>query len=306
LTVNGKNYLPDYRHMHAYAGVLNKILVSAPLFVMATIGVKARSELTDFEFITCSADQNRAIDSYVDIVRKTEATIPEATTAPPVPVRKLATEWIDDSRNGTLKPLVPVSFDDSTRDGVKSEIVRANLRVAECLSDFSEEERLDGHYWIAAQDAVLGARVAEVTKYADFASLSTAGLSERRSMTMLSKCFTHLTPAQRRWAASGLSVCKARNSTIADMAETARLVYIRHLVQNGAEVSHIAEMQRSIGEQQEYRADLKTLAQQIRQQLKVDGDVEETSLLADIRMGCVAALESNQKIANLQRAAATA
>ena len=299
LTVTGKNYLPNYFHMHAYAGVLNKLLVSAPLFVMATISVRARSELADFGFVAYSAAQNNAIDSYVDLVKATVNVVHPNTYSPVPEVRKMAAVWISASKAGKLGALTPVSFDDTTRDGVKGEILRANLRVAEELNDYGDEERTHGKYWKACQDAVLGAQTAEVTKYFDFASLSCAGLAQRRSIAVVKACLPHLTESQRKRVVGQLAVCRGDGVQIVQMAEAERLCYLRFLLRRGADISTVSHIEKVIGDNQDYNTNARELAEQMHKRLDTVEDDTSAALLADIRMGCLSSIQGDAKLEEL-------
>jgi len=301
LTVTGKFYLPNYLHMHAYAGVLNKVLLSVPLFAMATISVKARSNIDDFDFVKCTAAQTQAIQSYVGVVEQTQETMTGYGNVPIDKIRKLAMVWIEGEKSGKLKPLPPVCFDDTTRDGLKNEILRANLRPAEELNDTAEQECDKHQYWTATQDATLGAKVADVTKYSDFASLSCNSLCQRRSIRIIESCYPHLTSSQRMRTLKDLAICRSNRDEIIDMAEQARLSFLRYLIRKNTDLGAIQQIQHAIGENQAYKVSIQDLAQEMHQRLDKVNDMGSASLLADIRMACMAALDGDRKLAQLTK-----
>jgi hypothetical protein len=118
-------------------------------------------------------------------------------------VRHIAQEWIKGAEDGQLGPLQPVSYDDTTRDGVKSEITMRNGAVASQLLYVAGHE-IDLHqYMKSISDAAMGMRVANVIKYSDYPSLLQSDIYVRRGFRLIGVALSHL-PAKDRAAARPL------------------------------------------------------------------------------------------------------
>lgn len=243
MAVTWKLYRADNAHMESKVGIVNKLLIAAPFFVLATVGVKARAAGSTFEFMEGTAKQNSAITAYQSVVAETEKLPLNAADKCPERVRKIAMEWIEGARKGELQPLGPIVFEDSSRDGVKFEIVHANTGIGEDLNMLASRELHEGKPWLAAQDDLLAARASQVTEYSDFPSLAVCTMVQRKAFSNLRYVMASLTPGQRQKVTSQVSLLRPNKQLIEDIAVRTRQQFLQYQLRHGLSLSQVTDVQ---------------------------------------------------------------
>lgn len=309
MRVSWKRYRPEDSHMQATVGtsILSKLLVAAPFLVMASIGAKSRSSASTFDFVACSPKEDQQISAYTPVVTATETQVTMPMHTDPGLARRLAYRWIEGQKVGLLQPLEPCSFDDSSRDGIKAEIVHADISVAEAMNSNAEREAFAGSFDTAAKDAMLAADTLEVTKFFDFASLTTCTMVQRRSLNIIKYVEPKLSPEVRSQVLHEIKAFRANDDRLGQMAINARQELLKYELRHGVDLLSIEQTQKEVG-QQEFRnvASLEAVIKAMRDGIRDSRDDFAPTLFTDVRLGFISQLDTDRRIdAILQEAKPT-
>ncbi|MBC8064735.1 MAG: hypothetical protein H7Y17_07895 [Chlorobia bacterium] len=150
--------------------LLYTAMAIAPAFLMAGIGVHARTFEDTFEWPNAKGDHSR-VNAYVGLVRETLPYVSINQLDDEPQVREIAKTWISDSQAGMIKPLVPVGADELYFFGQKGRILDANLMMVRKLQIYADSHIEKGNFREAAIDLVLGSDSLQALKYSSFVSL---------------------------------------------------------------------------------------------------------------------------------------
>lgn len=300
MRVTWNPYQPEDSLMQPTVGasIFNKLLVAAPFLVMASIGAKSRSATNQYDFVACSSKQDKEISAYAPVVSATEDSVSSPMSTDPNVARRLAFRWIEGAKVGLLQPLDPCSFDDTTRDGIKGEIVRANVSVAEVMNYAAEQDAENGKYDKAAKDAMVAADTLEVTKFFDFASLTTCTMVQRRSLSVIHNVAKKLSPDVRSQVVREVLAFRSNDDRLGQMAVNARQELLKHELRQGQDLASIEHTQKEVNGLEFRNMDNLALAcKDLRKGLKYSTNEDVPSLYTDVRLGFVSQLDTDKRIA---------
>lgn len=178
--------------MDVFAGILNKLVIATPFLLVTTLGLKAREQRHVYSYTSYSQIEERNISAYVPLVKATEAVYDVNDCIPRPEAGKLARMWIQGSKSGDLKPLPQITIDDSTRDGVKSQILRDAEEVSESMAYWGGIQLSKGDYQQASQDALTALEVLRTPRMFDYSSVSSCSIPQRRALEIIRASMPHL------------------------------------------------------------------------------------------------------------------
>jgi len=158
-------------------GSIYRLLTITPLVLACAIAAESRFHEDMFQSVSCTVKQEREISAYIEPVRQSDQL--RSPSATPEMIRDAARVWIHGAADGTLKPLQPVSVDDSMEVGIKGDISTANKLVQTRLLGLMQREAKEGEYDGVIGDALLALRVSEVIKNSDSVSLANEANNQR-------------------------------------------------------------------------------------------------------------------------------
>ncbi len=240
MTVLTRADYPKHYDVMPAKQLVYKAMVAMPAICLAGLGAKAQIEYDPYEFVTPTPKQNEAILAYTDVVSKSEHAERLAYTSGYLTAtRAVGLMWVDGAKSGKLVPLVPVSYDDTSRDGIKAEITQRNQSICSSLIYNANQEKFKGDYANAVSDSLMGIRVAQVLKYSDYPSVMQAGLYERRALKVLIDALPHVPGAQRRQIAAELVNLKPKAERLQQVAGLERFMFIDYLRRMGVDATRI-------------------------------------------------------------------
>lgn len=217
-----------------------KVMVAAPVVLTLCIGVDSRTSVEPYEPIGYSRADNDVVTAYIPILKRAhEATIKRADAIAIDEVRQVSTEWIALTERGTLQPLRPAFYEDSSQDGAKGQITRANSKLSSFLAARARAAADQGRHLEAARDAVLAAELAQGVKYSDFQTVAACGMLQRRAFEVLERVGPHLGPVESRRMLIRLSRLRPNTKEMERMAARSRLLYFASKARVGEDTVRI-------------------------------------------------------------------
>lgn len=110
---------------------------------------------------------------------------------------RVAAEWVEGYKVGTLKDLQPKDYLDTSNSGVKDEILSARRTISDALFRVARQFDRRGDRFSAAAAAALCLQFCQVNKYADLTSLAATLSSQHRSAKLLANLMPQLDPTQQ-------------------------------------------------------------------------------------------------------------
>lgn len=136
---------------------------------------------------------------------------------------RVARQWIDGSRAGILKEIVPNDYNDASNLGVKDQVLNAKRLMGDALVRLSIDWSARSKPDTAAEAAVLALEIGQINKYADFPSLMATFGSQYRAVKQLNAIADRLTPHYRRKLAKRLEALEFK--PIKEMLERSEVLY---------------------------------------------------------------------------------
>jgi hypothetical protein len=303
MRVAWKHYQPEDSPMQPTvgAGVFNKLLIATPFFLLASLGMKAETSREGFTFVACSSKENAKISAYAPFVKASVALGHDFRDIPAKTSRGLAYRWLAGAKVGLLQPLKAVAFEDNSRDGVKSEIVNANIDVSEACNELAEVEKEQHHWDQSAKDALLGASVLEVSKFFDFSSLSVCSMVQRRSLNTVAEEWPRLSKDVKAQILREALALRANDDTLAQMAMKARDELLQYEVRRGYDYRKLASTQKSIDVSQ-FHQPIPMIVKNLRNEIFNARDAYSPDFFEDLRLGYLSAMDTDRKIDVLLKA----
>lgn len=129
---------------------------------------------------------SRKIDAYCEPVAVVQRDIMAVrTAAPATKVEAAASVWIRELKAGHLKPLPSVGESDTTRDGVKSQILNTRNVVIANLIRVGTEARLQGDKSAAIRRYNMALTVSSIARDSDLNALATSLAFENTALRQL-------------------------------------------------------------------------------------------------------------------------
>jgi hypothetical protein len=171
---------------------LYRLMVCAPAVLVSGIAVQSRTFEDDYLPVKMTAEQNARIEAYIPFVKEAS----DAARQPdPDLWRATATHWIDADREGKLKEVFPIAFDDVSTEGAKDSIFTSKLILSRRLAHFAYSPIVREEPKLAAKDLVLSIQLSEVGKFSDFNTVQTSAILQRIALHSLAKILPKLSPA---------------------------------------------------------------------------------------------------------------
>lgn len=178
--------------------LIYKAMVGSPVVLMALLGAYSRLSYDAYEFVSPTPKQNESILNYRPYV--TEANSILKARADDVSLsacRTVSKDWIEGFKSTKLVALNQISYDDSSRDGVKGEITKTWMELATVLNHASLTEARAQKYEDSAEDALLVYQLLSRLKYSDYGSLMIGATAQRRSLRTILNISDKLKPETR-------------------------------------------------------------------------------------------------------------
>jgi hypothetical protein len=158
------------------------LLAGSAIFT-AGVGIKTQTAYDDFEPIAYGPVQNDRVGAYSDVVRLSEQ-LREVTfqNVNPEKAREVARLWVQGMRQGNLKPLVPVAYEDNFDVPAKQQILSGASAVAIYLNRLAAQEMEQGRRQQAVDDALLSLELSSVVKYSDFQTVGGMALYQKKAL----------------------------------------------------------------------------------------------------------------------------
>jgi hypothetical protein len=218
-------------------------MVFAPAIFLVGLGVHARSLSDDFNFIANDPSHESATFAYVPYLKKSGAFLDWSAERSLPEARRVAKIWIAGAEKGELKPLTPISFEDTSSEGAKSEIFEVNGRIVTSLINGVTAEVSAKKYHEATQDAVLAVKVANILKHSDFISLFNSATAQRRAIQELGPAVGKLSEADGAKIASLLPIASTKTEVLGRMLQRSRQLFVSWRDRRGYEPLSIEDTQ---------------------------------------------------------------
>lgn len=214
--------------------LVNKLMAVAPFVLLAGIGVQSRTYADDYQPVSSSPEHDQATLAYRDEVIATrhilaQPTSPDRTRA----LRRLAARWTEGAKSGRLKTLRPVAYDDTSMEGVRGDITGLTVRLTVELTILGRREHDAGELQTAAEHYLRALRVAEVTKYFDFQSVTKGAMAQRRTVTLLTQLIPSLPEDERIKVADALTELQNGQRSLSDIGILTRRQYLEASAREG-------------------------------------------------------------------------
>jgi hypothetical protein len=197
---------------------LNEILVISPILLIAGITVNARTRVETYSPVQYSNSLNRQIAAYIEPVRLVEEACANGShMASPPRVRQIGITWRNMTRQGTLVPLHPEHADDSSREGIKSQVRQAADELASALLYCAHRSLREGKPFQAAEDAMLAVEAVQGVKYSDLFALGLFAVRENASLVVLNQALPMLSQSERLNIAQRLEAVKEQAKPLANI-----------------------------------------------------------------------------------------
>lgn len=160
-----------------------RLMTIAPAIFVGGIAVHARAMLDGWEFVENDPATEKSIQAYGPFVKDTIATLRE--THEPSALCALGQRWVSASKDGTLKSLVSISYEDTTSDGVKAQIFTTRASLGNALMQACRKAVAKQDYHAAATCATTSLQLANVGKYSDFIGMYNSATEQRRTLVLV-------------------------------------------------------------------------------------------------------------------------
>ncbi len=204
-----------------------KLMVCAPAIFMAGLGVHARTMESDFDFVANDTATESRIQAYVPFVREAADVMPSRNPAVWSGVaRSVARDWARAAEKCDLRPLHPISYDDTSSDGVKSQVFETEARIEVSLRRAVADDLQRNDLNAATADTVLILRLANVLKLSDFASMFTGAAQQRHALQVIEPYIGMLSNLDRKALAQELPRLSVRRSTTEEMVVRSKQLFL--------------------------------------------------------------------------------
>jgi len=212
---------------------INELLVVSPFLLVGGLTVQARTRVENYVPDQYSIQLNRKIMAYSEPVRLVETALAEGIShVDAVQVRKIAETWRNMSHDGALQPLMPETRDDSTRDGIKSQIRKAADDLASALQYVAKKEIRNGRYFAAANDAILSVEAIQGFKYSDLYSVGMLSVRQNGAFMIVQSVAPKLNAQERAALTRRLMAVRQNEKPLAELVLARQRVTIQGESQN--------------------------------------------------------------------------
>ncbi|MEA2553267.1 MAG: hypothetical protein QOJ65_1443, partial [Fimbriimonadaceae bacterium] len=165
-------------------GIAQHLLLACPIVFSGFVALYSRGYQDNHVTPTGTQEQDARVLAYAPFVKESKVVFNKGQIDREK-LLALATRWDKAASASALKPLVPVSFEDSPEEGGRGEIMLAKSQVVAALLEDSRLLGEAGKADQAANEALLAMRLSESLKYSDFHSVYLAGQEQRKAVSRL-------------------------------------------------------------------------------------------------------------------------
>lgn len=206
----------------------NELFVVSPFILVLGLTVQARTRVESFVPDQYSVQMNRKIIAYSEPVRLVETAVANGfSQADPNQMRKVAETWRNMSRAGTLQPLMPETREDSTREGIKSQIRKAADDLSSALQYVAKQEIKAGRYFEAANDAILSVEAIQGFKYSDLYSVGMLSVRQNGALQIVQSAGPNLNAEERDALKSRLMAIRQNEKPLAELVLARQRVIVQ-------------------------------------------------------------------------------
>lgn len=213
------------------ARIIEGLMVVAPIAALVVIAASGRAQSETSGIGPATLEGHRLISAYVGPMRDLVALrIGRPGEASSDRIRQVADRWIALADQGVLRDLPPIEIIDSTREGVKAQIVSGRNSLVHELLDIARRAPTEQ----AASDYVRAYRLAQVAKHSDLPSVTMTARTELAALEGLAAIGGKLSPEARARARAQIVRADPRASAITSIFRRARaLLSERQLTSEG-------------------------------------------------------------------------
>lgn len=220
------------------------MLAACPIFLCGWLALHARTYQDPFEVQAGTKEQDAVVYAYEPIVREAHLTFKAHTGEfDRERLLNLAAIWESAAARGELRPLTPISFEDSPTEGIRGEVLHCKNKVVNFLMDDAKDLAHSGRTREAAKETLMAIRLSESMKYGDFNSIGGAAGEEQREVALLSSFVSRLSRSSRREVQRELQVISNRHGDMIAVTQesTARLYDYQRRISRPVGVSEIRQ-----------------------------------------------------------------
>lgn len=222
-----KKIAQTLRHWSAHrataSNVVNRLLVSAPFLGMVVIGLDARNQPNNFEFVSTPPALAKSIEAYVPYIKDVDKNLRLDQSSSETATCRVAEYWLSGVRAAKIGQISYPDFSDLSSVGVRHEIVTAGDLIAQTLN-CRATDAIRAHRWeSAARDALLAANVVKSTEFFDLYSLGVYSATQRISLARIKHTWPHLSRSTKSLVKHEASSFLISRSVLEPMALTERL-----------------------------------------------------------------------------------
>jgi|GEM_PF-4033263 len=209
--------------------LLYTFMVIAPAIALAGIGVHSRTYIDPFRWPSTGADQQR-INAYIPLMveacRYNSHHPSWLDTVDRPALLKVSNRWVDETKAGHLRPLIPVAYDDVVLTGIKGQIVNSMVALNRALVKDADRLAKVGKVEDAAQEALLAVRMANSLKYSSFITVYRCSMLQSTAVNHLEDFFARLSEARRAQIKAELQGLQKGAAPLREIANHAKDIYL--------------------------------------------------------------------------------
>lgn len=218
--------LADDKKQMSARKLIYRLMVVAPALFLIGIGVHARTMERDFERLANDPRTESHIQAYAPLLLETRTVSQDDVRHRPGRLRQIAERWIDGARDGHLRPLRPIAYEDTSTEGVKAQVFEAQGRLVALLTLAIDRDLAAHRPSDAARDAITAMETANTLKYSDFLSLYNCANQQRHILIRVQKLLPDLPPVDRARLLEATRTMIAEPKVLDGMANQSRVLFL--------------------------------------------------------------------------------
>lgn len=262
-----------------------RLMVFAPAIFLVGIGVHARGISTSYDTLANDHRTEQNILAYIPVLQASEPYASSFAKAPIERTKQIARRWIGDAEKGILNPLVPVAYEDTSSEGVKSQIFEAKGRIVRALLRDIEPSMKSGRTEDAAESAVLALKLSNVLKYSDFVSMFNCAAEQRRVMREIEPLVTKLDAKNQAAISEAIATLKLDTKRVSTLVRRTKKLFMDWRTRHGSEPLSIEDTQLLSEIPILVRDDTAIAMQRFRERMLASRDSSIPSYCSSVRLG---------------------
>lgn len=221
-------------------------LVACPLIFSLFVGIYSRSQSDRFVVPTSTSQQEARTLAYAPYLQEQKKLFAKSNyQIDRQQLLKVAKDWERGIDDGTLQPLAKVSFEDSLQQGVRYQILRGNSMIVSALFDDAQRLMLEDHANMAADETLLGVKLAESVKYSDLNTVFLGAEEERVASGLLASNWSALDKSHKAAVHATFGKVVADFSNLDGLTHRSRKQYYDWLMRTGDGTLSIEDVRRT-------------------------------------------------------------